>query len=117
MQLLLKRVYDPPRAEDGKRILVDRLWPRGLSKERARLFAWARDAAPSSDLRKWFHEDRSRWPDFRLRYAEELEENPGLDVIEEALRSDCVTLTFATADLERNHALVLRDALLRRVAG
>lgn len=113
--LFLKRIYEPAGIEDGKRILVDRLWPRGLSKQRAQLFAWVREVAPSSDLRKWFHADRNRWPEFTRRYEAELADNPGLELIEQALESGCVTLTFATSDLQRNHASVLRDAVLKRL--
>lgn len=113
--LKLRRIYEPPLKTDGKRILVDRLWPRGISKERASLFCWAKDAAPSSDLRRWYHKDRSRWQEFRLQYLAELKDNTSLHIIEDALNNDVVTLIFANADLEQNHAAVLREYLIERV--
>lgn len=112
--LKLKRIYEPSLKTDGKRILVDRLWPRGISKERAGLFLWAKDAAPSTDLRRWYHKDYERWPEFRLHYLAELDGNTSLYAIEDALKDGVVTLTFANANLEQNHAAVLREHLIER---
>ncbi len=113
-RLRLKRIYKAPLLTDGKRILVDRLWPRGISKEKAELFLWAKDVAPSSELRRWFHKDIARWPEFRFRYLAELDQNTSIRTIQDIVRNDVVTLVFASADLERNHAAVLRDFLVER---
>lgn len=118
----LKRVYDAPAPNDGYRILVDRLWPRGLSKPAARVDLWMKDAAPSTQLRRWYHTDLSRWPEFRARYRAELAdpENPALAALRAIVREHTkrggqgVTLLYAAADVEQNHAIVLRDLLHRR---
>ena len=113
--LKLRRIYEPPLKADGKRILVDRLWPRGISKERAKLFLWAKDAAPSTELRRWYHKDYDRWQEFRLHYLAELDNNTSLGAIEDALKDGVVTLTFANKNLEQNHAAVLREHLIQRM--
>ena len=105
-QIRTKRVYDPPERRDGKRVLVDRLWPRGLKKEQAQIDLWLREAAPSNELRRWFGHDPMRWNEFRRRYAAELERNlqalaPLLDI------RGTVTLLFAARDLEHNNAVAL----------
>lgn len=111
----LKRVYDPPESEDGRRVLVDRLWPRGLSKQAAALDEWARDLAPSTGLRKWFHANRGEWETFRDRYRAELAtQEPALSALSAASRDGPVTLLFAVADRERNHAILLREMLEER---
>ena len=108
-----KRIYRAARNSDGKRILVDRIWPRGMSKDRARLDAWMRDIAPSDDLRKWFHEHADRWEEFKQRYFAEIEANPdAAAVLSEAVRDGVVTLLYASADEERNNAVALREYLL-----
>ncbi|HEY8490603.1 MAG TPA: DUF488 family protein [Dehalococcoidia bacterium] len=110
----VKRAYDPPAAEDGRRVLVDRLWPRGLSKEAARLDAWLRDAAPSDGLRRWFGHRPERWEEFRRRYREELagpEAQAALRELAAWARDGDVTLLFAAKDPERNNAVVLREVL------
>jgi uncharacterized protein YeaO (DUF488 family) len=110
----IKRVYDAPAGTDGFRVLVDRLWPRGLSKARAHLDAWLKDLAPSTELRKWFHKDSARWPEFSRRYRAELRAQAAL--LEQLCARACssrVTLLYAAQDSQRNHALVLR-AVLRR---
>jgi uncharacterized protein YeaO (DUF488 family) len=114
MAIHLKRVYDPPTAEDGVRILVDRLWPRGLKKEDAALDRWDRDAAPSDALRKEFAHDHSRWEEFKARYFAELDANaePVKRIAAEA-RKGTVTLLFAARDTERNNAVALREYLTR----
>ena len=114
MEIRLKRVYDPPAPEDGLRVLVDRLWPRGLSKERAELDLWAKDVAPSTALRTAFHHDGLSWDDFESAYRAELEGSARAAVA--ALRADLaahpvVTLLHAVADEEHNHAVILREAL------
>ncbi|WP_347977059.1 DUF488 family protein [Microbacterium sp. ProA8] len=113
MEVRLKRVYDDP-ADDGFRVLVDRLWPRGLSKERAALDLWAKDVAPSTELRKAFHLGDLSWTDFEAAYRAELE-GPARAAVE-SLRAELssrpvVTLLHAVADESHNHALILREAL------
>lgn len=112
MPIALKRVYEEPAAEDGYRVLVDRLWPRGVSKDRARLDEWVKEAAPSDQLRKWFHRDRSQWSEFGRRYLTELERHrDALEPLAQRARRDRVTLLFSANDLERNNAVVLRQYL------
>lgn len=108
----IKRVYDDAAPADGFRVLVDRLWPRGVSRDRARLDAWARDIAPSTALRKWYKHDPERWDEFKRRYRAELAGNPGLDELRELLRGQpVVTLLYGARTGELNHAVVLREAL------
>jgi uncharacterized protein YeaO (DUF488 family) len=109
----LKRAYDPPSPEDGRRILVDRLWPRGLRKEAAQIDLWARDIAPSTALRQWFHQNESEWPEFVRRYRAELRAHgEALDDLRRLAREGTVTLVFSSRQLEHNNATVLRDVLL-----
>lgn len=113
MPVHLKRVYDPPSPEDGLRILVDLLWPRGLKKEAAALDRWDRDIAPSDALRKEFAHDHSRWEEFKARYFAELDSNPEpVKRIAAEARKGTVTLLFAARDTERNNAVALREYLL-----
>ncbi|MGD9791174.1 MAG: DUF488 domain-containing protein [Phycisphaerales bacterium] len=113
----LKRVYETPAAGDGYRILVDRLWPRGLTKAAARVDLWMKDVAPSADLRRWFHADLDRWPEFCRRYKAELAAGAALEELRAIIRERSrregggVTLVFGARDPERNHALVLLEAL------
>lgn len=108
----LKRVYDPPAPDDGRRVLVDRLWPRGLRRETARLDLWLKEVAPSTELRRWFGHDPARWPAFRSRYRAELAARAdALEELRALLRQGPVTLLFAARDGERNHAVVLREVL------
>lgn len=110
----LKRVYEPPGPEDGVRILVDRLWPRGLSKEKAAVDHWMKDIAPSAELRKWFGHDPARWPEFRRRYMEELRGQTALlNQILELAAKGTVTLLFGAHDQEHNDAVVLREVLVK----
>ncbi|MCC8108350.1 MAG: DUF488 family protein [Planctomycetes bacterium] len=110
--LRLKRVYEPAAAGDGFRILTDRLWPRGLSKEKARVDLWAKDVAPSTELRKWFNHDVTLWPEFVRRYHAELKNNPALhDLAVELSRHKTVTLLFGAKDEEHNQAVVLLKSL------
>ena len=109
-QVDIKRVYEQAADEDGVRILVDRLWPRGVSKERAALSGWLKDVAPSPDLRRWWHHDPDRFEDFARRYRTELDDNPALkDLLSIVREHDRTTLVYAAKDPAVNHALILRD--------
>ena len=108
----LKRVYEDASPEDGTRVLVDRLWPRGLTREAAKVDLWLKDLAPSDKLRHWFNHDPERWPEFRKRYRAELAEESE-DTKSEDLNKP-VTLLFAAKDSERNNAVVLREWLSAR---
>ncbi|PKV09542.1 DUF488 domain-containing protein [Bifidobacterium asteroides] len=109
-QVDIKRVYEQAAYEDGIRILVDRLWPRGVSKERAALSGWLKDVAPSPDLRRWWHHDPDRFEDFARRYRTELDDNPALgDLLSIVREHDRTTLVYAAKDPAVNHALILRD--------
>jgi uncharacterized protein YeaO (DUF488 family) len=104
----MKRVYDKPAPDDGYRILVDRLWPRGVSKEKAALDLWFKEIAPSAELRTWFGHDPKRFPEFTARYEQELADNPAADKLKEIISShNVVTLLYAARDPEINHAAVL----------
>lgn len=108
----LARAYDPPTAMTGARLLVDRLWPRGVAKAKLQLDDWPKEVTPSTALREWFHADPDRWPEFRKRYEAELAANP--EAVEHCLtwcRKGPVTLLTAAHDREHNHAVVLRDWL------
>jgi uncharacterized protein YeaO (DUF488 family) len=108
----IKRVYDPPHASDGTRVLVDRLWPRGLRKEDAALTCWVKDIAPTRELRQWFGHDPGRYDEFARRYRAELAGNEAaVAQLEGLLRHGPVTLLYAAHDERHNHALVLADYL------
>jgi uncharacterized protein YeaO (DUF488 family) len=108
----LKRAYDPPGPEDGRRYLVERLWPRGVKKEALRVEAWLKDVAPSDGLRRWFGHDPKRWPEFRRRYLQELEKNAeAWEPLLEAARHGTVTLVYSARDTEHNNAVALKDYL------
>jgi uncharacterized protein YeaO (DUF488 family) len=111
MSFQIKRVYDSPSPSDGKRILVDRLWPRGLKKSDAHLDLWMKDVAPSPPLRQWFHHDPERFPEFSQRYTRELKTNPAVNELRELGKNKRVTLLYAAHDPKVNHALVLQSAL------
>ena len=112
----VKRIYRAARVSDGKRILVDRLWPRGVAKDRARLFDWCKEIAPSDGLRHWFHANPGQWQEFRSRYEAELVLRQDLvRALAEYARDDVVTLLYAAKDEDHNNALVLRDYLRRRL--
>ena len=111
----LKRVYDEPEPGDGTRVLVDRLWPRGLSKERAHIDLWLKEIAPSRELRTWFGHDPEKFAEFRRRYENEIASETGqtaLVKLRDLAKRDPVTLVFATHDTEHANAVVLRDLLL-----
>ncbi len=112
MSVQLRRVYDEPSDDDGLRVLVDRLWPRGLTKERAAVDVWLRDVAPSTDLRRWFHHEEPLFDEFTRRYRAELADNPALDELRALVAShDVVTLLYGAKDPVHNQATVLRDLL------
>lgn len=117
-EIALKRAYEAASAADGRRILVDRLWPRGVAKERLRLHSWMREIAPSSELRKWSGHDPAKWEEFRRRYFAELDGRGELvaDLMREAEEGK-VTLVFAAKDEMRNNAAALRAYLERRAGG
>lgn len=112
-QINVKRVYDSPSKADGTRILVDRLWPRGLTKEYAHVDLWLRDVSPSNELRKWFHANPERWAEFRKRYFEELQAETASDAVQRlrqiARGNKAVTLLFASKNLEHSNATVLKE--------
>ena len=107
----LKRVYDAAADDDGIRVLVDRLWPRGLSKQAARIDHWMKDVAPSDALRKQFHARPERWPEFRTAYGAELHGNPALDELRKLVHAHRVTLLYAARDTEHNNAVALAQIL------
>jgi uncharacterized protein YeaO (DUF488 family) len=108
----VKRVYEKPSREDGLRVLVDRLWPRGLTKERAAVDLWLKDLAPSTDLRKWFGHDPARWKEFQTRYRKELgEKKESLRFLKQQSQKQPLTLLYGAKDEEHNEALVLQRIL------
>jgi len=115
MDVRIKRVYDPAEESDGERVLIDRLWPRGVSHERAQIVEWIRDLGPSTELRQWFGHDPARFAEFRRRYEAEL---AGKDAVLADLRRRArkgrLTLVYAARDTEHNDAVVLADVLKRR---
>ena len=113
MNISLKRAYEPPAETDGVRVLVDRLWPRGVTKSRARIDLWLKDVAPSTELRKWFGHDPDRWPEFQKKYRAELKGNPALSELREQSRQGKITLVYAARDELHNDAVVLKQVLGR----
>jgi uncharacterized protein YeaO (DUF488 family) len=114
MTVMVKRVYEPAGRKDGTRVLVDRLWPRGLTKQEAAIQEWLRDLAPSSQLRKWFHAHPERWEDFRKKYLKELsvpKAHAALNKLYDFEGQGNLTLLYASKNQERNNATVLRDLL------
>jgi uncharacterized protein YeaO (DUF488 family) len=114
----LQRAYDAPAPGGGYRVLVDRVWPRGRTKEQLRLDAWERDLGPSTQLRKWFDHDPARWAEFRVRYLAELADPgraQGLDALAGRARQGPITLVFGARDSEHNQARVIADELERRL--
>lgn len=108
-------MYDPPSPQDGIRVLVDRLWPRGVTKEAAALDVWLKDVAPSDELRKWYHAHPVQWPKFRQNYLAELTSDPAHQALQQlhdlTAQSRGITLLFASKSLEQNHALILKQLL------
>lgn len=114
MNVRLKRSYEPAAPSDGYRVLIDALWPRGVSRKRAKLDAWERDLAPSTDLRRWFGHEPSRFPEFRRRYVEELRRRrPLIAKLRSQARNGALTLVFSARDEEHNDAVVLAEVLRR----
>ncbi len=108
----LKRVYEPSSRTDGLRVLVDRLWPRGLTKERAAVKLWLKDVAPSAELRKWFAHDPAKWKEFQTRYRKELrEKKESIDLLRQESKDRTVTLLYGARDQEHNEAIVLKKVL------
>ena len=113
LDVRIKRIYEKPAGSDGTRVLVDRLWPRGVSKEGAAIAQWFREIAPSTELRRWFNHDVARWNAFRQRYAAELDaKDAPLEELRGLARAGRLTLVFAARDEQHNDAVVLRDVLL-----
>ena len=111
----VKRVYEKPSRKDGLRVLVDRLWPRGLTKERAAVKLWLKDVAPSTELRKWFGHDPAKWKQFQVRYRKELrEKKDALELLKQKSQEHTVTLVYGARDEEHNEALVLKKILESR---
>lgn len=118
VQVQVKRIYEPPQKSDGYRVLVDRVWPRGLSKDAAQIDLWMKDIAPSTALRKWFNHDPARWVGFQEKYRAELRELADkLDELRARAKKEPVTLLYGAKDTEHNQAVVLRDVLAERRSG
>lgn len=116
-KIWIRRAYEPPTHNDGQRILVDRVWPRGVSKESAHLDEWMRDVAPSDELRHWFGHDPERYAEFRRRYREELKDHRAeVDDLVARARDRRVTLVYGAHDTEHNQAVVLREVLEAHLA-
>jgi uncharacterized protein YeaO (DUF488 family) len=116
VKIQVKRVYEAGAPGDGKRILIDRLWPRGLSKEKAAVDMWMKEIAPSTELRRWYGHDVEKWPEFKSRYHAELDDNAGVvdELISDA-EKDHVTLLFGTREERLNNAFALKEYLESRV--
>lgn len=114
MTIRIKRVYETPTKTDGKRVLIDRLWPRGLSKEKAHVDLWLKDIAPTTALRKWFGHDPKRWPEFRQRYQRELDAKRDIVAyLKKECQTGTVTLVYGARDEQHNDAIVLKAYLER----
>lgn len=112
MELKIKRIYDPVDTEDGMRILVDRLWPRGISKVNARLDLWLKDIGPSSELRKWFNHDPDKFNEFKTKYEAELDENPAVNKLKKIISTaQTVTLLYSARDTKMNQAVIIQAYL------
>ena len=115
MPISLKRVYEPPSRSDGCRILVERLWPRGLSKQEARIDVWPKEAAPSTELRRWFNHEPDKWADFKRRYFKELRaRQEAVQPILERVRAGQVTFVFASRESRFNNAAALKEYVERK---
>lgn len=111
----LKRAYEPASSKDGLRLLVERLWPRGLTRSKARIALWCRDLAPSTELRKWFHAHPDQWNEFKTRYFSELDDQEtAVHLLQYIIRQETVTFVFATADEDRNSAVALKEYVEKR---
>jgi len=115
MSLKIKRAYEAPADDDGTRILVDRLWPRGLTKQKAKIDFWFKEIAPSTELRKWFAHDPAKWTEFQKRYTAELkQQNEQLSLLKQKAAGGPVTLIYGARDQEHNEAVVLQKLLQRK---
>ncbi len=115
-ELRIKRVYEEAAQDDGFRVLVDRVWPRGVSRQKANIDVWMKSVAPSTELRKWFGHDRERWDEFKSRYFDELDNGPaGLDQLLRQTRDGIVTLVYSARDTENNQAVALKEYLQARL--
>lgn len=115
MVIQSKRVYDPVEKEDGLRVLVDRIWPRGMTKTGLKADLWLKDVAPSTDLRKWFNHDRSRWQEFKSRYFSELDKKPQIvNQLHELAAKGRITLLFSARDGQCNQAVALKEYLMSK---
>lgn len=114
----VKRVYEPAVADDGQRLMVERLWPRGIRKDSLHIDAWPKDVAPGTELRKWFAHDPAKWPEFRRRYFRELDAHPQAwrPILDSAIEGHRVTLIYSSHDGEHNNAVALRDYLEKKLA-
>ena len=115
MSVMLKRAYEAPAVADGQRILVDRLWPRGLAKVKAKLDLWLKEVAPTTELRQWFGHDPEKWAEFKKRYRAELKNNPALVQLQALSQQGDITLIYAARDQLNNEAVVLKQILDRGV--
>jgi len=114
-EVRIKRVYEEPSEDDGRRILVDRLWPRGLTKEKARVDLWLKEIAPSNELRKWFGHEPKKWPEFKRRYGEELKKlGEPLALLRQEAGRGKITMLYGERDEEHNEAVVLQELLQRK---
>jgi uncharacterized protein YeaO (DUF488 family) len=114
VSIRLKRVYDKPANADARRVLVDRIWPRGLSKQEARVDEWLKELAPSTELRKWFGHEPGRWKEFKKRYAAELEnQREQVEQLAQAAKKRTVTLLFGAKDIKHNNAVALKECIER----
>ena len=112
MKVLIKRVYETPNGSDGKRVLVDRLWPRGLTKEKAKIDLWLKDIAPSNELRKWFGHDPLKWEEFKRRYTKEIKNNQkDFEELESVVKKGKVTILYSAKDEDHNNAVVVKELL------
>jgi uncharacterized protein YeaO (DUF488 family) len=112
VKILVKRVYEEPDEADGHRILVDRLWARGLSKDKAKVDMWIKEIAPSTQLRRWYGHDPSKWSEFKSRYAAELEANPGeIEKLLREIQAGIVTFLYSSKENQRNNAVALKEYL------
>ena len=114
--IYLKRVYDKVDIRDGTRILIDKLWPRGVRRSTSNIDLWLKEVGPSDDLRKWFAHEKDKWPEFRRRYEQELKKNPAFEkLVDIALSTDPITLLYAASDKEHNNGVVLFKMLNKHI--
>ncbi|HEY0895489.1 MAG TPA: DUF488 family protein [Sphingobacteriaceae bacterium] len=114
-KISIKRIYEPAEASDGYRVLVDRLWPRGLKRDSVAIDRWAKELAPSTELRKWVHSQPEKWPEFEVKYLQELQGAEMADLLKEIRRQEITTLLYGARDEKQNHAQVLQSFLLEKL--